>query len=140
MQPDPILLASSMSFLIPVTYAAYLQYWYIYGTLISVLMTSIAFHSSKDILLMRIDQLAIVHLGLFGARIVYEHNLYHLYVLGFCWPAYVYMYGYYTKSLAFSPYYIVSASYHSTIHLLVAGLWSCAIYAKYLQESEPRVL
>ena len=45
---DPILLLTSVSFIAPVTYAAYNDMWDIYSSLLCVLLTSVAFHSSKE--------------------------------------------------------------------------------------------
>jgi hypothetical protein len=125
---DPILLLSCTAFAIPMTYAAYCQLWYIYGAHLSMLMTSIAFHSSKNELLMRIDQLCLLHLLSLSIKTGYELQLVYLPIFGIIWSAYVYIYGYKTTSLAFSPYYIESRIYHASMHLLVSGLWVYGIY------------
>jgi len=125
---DPILLLSCTAFAIPMTYAAYCQLWYIYGTQLSMLMTSIAFHSSKNKLLMRIDQIALTHLAILSLKTGYELQLFYLPLFGLIWSAYVYIYGYRTQSLAFSPYYIESRIYHASMHLSVSSLWIYGIY------------
>jgi len=93
-----------------------------------MLMTSIAFHSSKNELLMRIDQIALTHLAFLSLKTGYELQLFYLPIFGIIWSAYVYIYGYRTQSLAFSPYYIESRIYHASMHLLVSSLWIYGIY------------
>lgn len=122
------------------TYAAYNQYWYIYSTFLLQLMVSITYHSSKHPTILIIDQLSITHLIFNSIKTGYELNLSHLSILGLAWLLYIYFYGYYTKTLAFSPSYVVSSSCHGTIHLLVSGMWIYGIYVKQLQESQAHVL
>jgi hypothetical protein len=64
----------------------------------------------------------------------YELQLGHLAVLGISWCAFVYGYGYRTNKYAFSKDYIESSLYHGSMHILASGLWSYAIYVRYLQE------
>jgi len=125
---DPILLTTCTLFVIPMTYAAYCRLWYIYATHLSVVMTSIAFHSSKNEILMRIDQLIILHLVGVSCTQAYELNLVYLLFLVTLWSTYVYMYGYTTNSLAFSPHYIESRLYHASMHVLISSLWIYGIY------------
>jgi hypothetical protein len=137
---DPILVATSTSFMIPMTYAAYNQYWYIYSTFLLQLIVSITYHSSKDSTILIMDQLSITHLILVSIKTGYELNLSHLSSIGLAWLIYIYLYGHYTKTLAFSPSYVVSSSSHGTIHLLVSGIWIYGIYVKQLQDAHKHVL
>jgi len=128
---DPMLLSSATMFIIPMTYAAYCQFWYIYGTLLAMILSSVAFHSSKDMLLMRIDQFALLHLLVISFHTAYELGLVYLPTIGSLWSIYIYIYGYRTETLAFSPYYIESRLYHSSMHVILTVLWTYGIYVKY---------
>jgi hypothetical protein len=127
---DPILFTTCTMFIIPMTYAAYCRFWYIYGTLLALLLPSATYHSSKDILLMRIDQLALLHLLAVSFKTAYELNLVYLPSIGTVWSVYIYMYGYKTRTLAFSPHYVESSLYHSSMHLILTVLWTYGIYVK----------
>ena len=137
---DPILLATSLSFAIPLTYAAYAQNWIAYSTLLPTLLAGVAFHSSKDSFLMRIDQATIVHLVSMTCKTAYEMDLLYLPLSVIAWSLYVYMYGYYTKSLAFSPSYIQSAAYHGSLHILISGMWVYGIYVKLVSIGDTHAL
>jgi hypothetical protein len=127
---DPILLLSSTLFVIPMTYAASCQFWYIYGAHLALLMASIAYHSSKNQLVMRLDQLTICNMIYLSFITGYELQLVYLPALGTLWCIYVYLYGYATNTLGFSPHYIESSLYHGSIHAMVSGTWTYGIYVK----------
>jgi hypothetical protein len=130
---DPILLLTSLSFIAPVTYAAYHDMWDIYSSLLCVLLTSVAYHSSKDPILMCIDQASIVQLIIVSCKTGYELELSFLAAFNFLWIYYVYVHGYRTTSLAFHPNYIVGSLFHSSFHISTAVSWMYGIYVKQLQ-------
>jgi hypothetical protein len=89
---------------------------------------------------MIVDQAVVAHLICVSIKTGYELNLTHLSIIGIGWVLYIYFYGYYTTSLAFSPSYIISSSCHGTLHLLTSGLWVYGIYVKHVQESQAHLL
>jgi len=127
---DPILLLTSTTFIVPMTYAAYCQFWYIYGTMLSGLVMSVAYHGTKDSFLKLIDRLTVLHMVLFSLKSGYELNLNYLAVFSISWVSYVYIYGYITNSLAFYPNYVVASLYHASMHILASGAWTYGIYVK----------
>ena len=131
---DPILLSTICALSVPLTYAAYSQYWDIYGSLLVQLMAGIAFHSSKDVLLMKIDQLCILQFMVVSFHTAYELELLYLAITGISWASYVYVYGYYTNSLGFSNSYIESTLYHGSIHIMASGMWCYGIYVKQCED------
>jgi len=137
---DPILLFTSTSFIVPMTYAAYYQFWYIYGTMLSGLVLSLAYHGTKDSLLKVIDRLTILHMTLFSIQSGYELNLNYLAFFSIAWISYIYIYGHMTTSLAFYPNYVVASLCHASIHILTSGAWTYSIYVKHLQESQAHIL
>ena len=137
---DPILLFTSTSFIVPMTYAAYCQLWYIYGTMLSILVMGVAYHGTKDRVIMRIDQVCIFHMILFSIKTGYELNLNYLAIFMISWASYVYGYGYIIKLLAFHPNYVIGSLYHASMHILTSGAWTYGIYVKHLQESQSHIL
>jgi hypothetical protein len=137
---DPILLFTSTAFIAPMTYAAYYQFWHIYGTMLSMLVMGVAFHGTKNTVIMRIDQACIFHMLLFSIKTGYELNLNYLAIFMISWASYVYGYGYIINSLAFHPSYVIGSLYHASMHIFASAAWTYGIYVKHLQESEPRVL
>ena len=123
MAVDPILLCSSSLFVIPMTYAAYHECWYIYASFALLLVTSVAFHSSKNEIIMRIDQASIVHIVIVSIIAGYQLDRMWVAVVGTGWAIYVYCYGYMKNTMAFSPSYIESRIYHATTHLVISGGW-----------------
>ena len=130
---DPILLLTSLSFIAPVTYAAYHDMWDIYSSLLCVLLTSVAYHSSKDPILMRIDQASIVQLIIMSCKTGYELELLYIGIFNLSWMYYVYIHGYKTNSLAFHPNYIVASLFHGSFHVSTSVSWMYGIYVKQLQ-------
>ena len=133
---DPILVATSTSFIIPMTYAIYHKFYYIYGSLLTMLLTSVTYHSSKNKVLLRIDQSSILHLAILSCKTGYELELLHLAVIGILWCYYVYIHGYRTNTRAFSPNYIEGQLYHGSLHVFVSGLWVYGIYVKQAKIGE----
>ena len=107
--------------------------WDIYSSLLCMLLTSVAFHSSKEPILKRIDQAAIVQLALLSLKTGYELQLLFLAILNISWIYYVYIHGYKTNSLAFHPNYTVASLYHSSFHISTSVSWMYGIYVKQLQ-------
>uniref|UniRef100_A0A6C0DGJ9 Uncharacterized protein n=1 Tax=viral metagenome TaxID=1070528 RepID=A0A6C0DGJ9_9ZZZZ len=130
---DPILLLTSFSFIVPVTYAAYNDMWDIYSSLLCVLLTSVAYHSSKEPILKYIDQAAIVQLIIMSCKTGYELELLYIGILNLSWMYYVYIHGYKTNSLAFHPNYIVASLFHGSFHVSTSVSWMYGIYVKQLQ-------
>ena len=130
---DPILFSTSFLYIAPVTYAAYHDMWGIYRSLLCVLLTSVAYHGSKEPILKHIDRVAIVQLALLSLKTGYELQLLFLAILNLLWMYYVYIHGYKTNSLAFHPNYTVASLYHSSFHVSTSVSWMYGIYVKQLQ-------
>jgi hypothetical protein len=130
---DPILLLTSFSFIAPVTYAAYNDMWDIYSSLLCVLLTSVAFHSSKEPILKYIDQAAIVQLIIMSCKTGYELQLLFLAILNLSWIYYVYIHGYKINSLAFHSNYTIASLFHGSFHISTSVSWMYGIYVKQLQ-------
>ena len=130
---DPILLSTITTLSIPLTYAAYHQFWYIYGSVLGVLMSGLVFHSTKDPLILRIDQAFILQFGYMTWMEARELGLLYLVYYGFLYTGIAYFGGYYTRSMAFSPHYVESRIYHGMFHILIASLVSYGVYVKSLQ-------
>jgi hypothetical protein len=128
---DPILVATSTVFLIPATYAAYCQYWHIYGSFISLLMSSLIHHSSKNSIILRIDQANIVHNVVLACIVGNELQLLYVAFPGFIWIMYVYGYGYMTSTCAFSNNYVESRLWHGSMHIVGSALWMYGLYVKH---------
>ena len=131
---DPILVATSTVFIIPATYAAYCQYWHIYGSFLSILISSLIFHSSKDNTMMRIDQANIVHNIVLATIVGQELDLLYVAFPGFIWILYVYLYGYTTSTCAFSNNYVEARLWHGSMHIVGSALWMYGLYVKRLQD------
>ena len=128
-------MATSAAFVIPLTYGVYARDWVAYGTLMPTLIAGVAFHASKDPLLMRIDQATILHLVFMSCKTGYEMGLLYLPLSVVAWAFYVYGYGYYTKTLAFAPSYIQSSAYHGSLHILISSMWIYGIYMRQLEDT-----
>lgn len=131
---DPILVATSTVFLIPATYAAYCQFWYIYGSFLSILMTSLVFHSSKNPIILRIDQVNVLYNIVLATIVGQELDLLYVAFPGFIWIMYVYGYGYITSTCAFSNQYVESRLWHGSMHIVGSALWMYGLYVKRLQD------
>lgn len=130
---DPILFLTSLLYIAPTTYAAYHDMWDIYSSLLCVLLTSVAYHSSKEPILKHIDRVAIFQLILLTCKTGYELELLYIGILNFLWIYYVYIYGYKMNSLAFHPNYTVASLFHGSFHMSTAISWMYGIYVKQLQ-------
>lgn len=120
---DPILIISSLLFVVPITYAAHHRYWYIYLSFLFMLVTSVAFHSSKNSFILKLDLVAIVNIILLSLVTAYYINCLPLFIVGSSWILFIYIYGYMNKTMAFSPSYVESRLYHSTIHMIIGLTW-----------------
>jgi len=130
---NPILFLTSLLYIAPTTYAAYHDMWDIYSSLLCVLLTSVAYHGSKEPILKYIDRAAIVQLALLSLKTGYELQLLFLAILNLSWMYYVYIHGYKTNSLAFHPNYIVASLFHGSFHMSTSVSWMYGIYVKQLQ-------
>jgi len=130
---EPILIATITTLAVPLTYAAYYQFWHIYGTMLSMLMAGLAYHSSKDPLILRIDQAAILQFTYMCYVEGLQLGLLWLAAYAFLYSGIVYGGGYSMNRLAFSPSYLESRFYHGLIHLHISTIVSYGIYVKSLQ-------
>jgi hypothetical protein len=130
---EPILMATITTLAVPLTYAAYYQFWHIYGTMLFMLMAGLAYHSSKDPLILRIDQAAILQFTYMCYVEGSQLGLLWLAAYAFGYTGVVYGYGYSMNRLAFSPSYLESRFYHGLIHLHISTIVSYGIYVKSLQ-------
>jgi len=114
------LIASSTAFALPVTMCAYNRQWLAYSASVSILMTSLIYHSTKDKRFLYVDIAACYYLTSVYLWYAYTYNVLYLGIPVTSYTALVYHYGYHNKALAWSPNYNESTFWHSTIHLAVA--------------------
>jgi hypothetical protein len=118
--PNYSLIVSSISFIIPITLTAYNHQWLAYSASLSILMTSLLFHSTKHPTYLIIDQATCYYIV---AVYLYYAARYGVLYIGIPITSYsflLYHYGHYTKSLAWSPNIQEANMWHSTIHLAVS--------------------
>jgi len=114
------LIASSSAFALPLTMCAYNRQWLAYSASVSVLITSLIYHSTKDKKFMILDIAAVHYLVAIYLWYAYTYKVLYLGIPVTSYTVLVYHYGYHNKALAWSPNYDESTFWHSTIHLAVA--------------------
>lgn len=114
------LIVSSSAFALPLTMCAYNRQWLAYSASVSILITSLIFHSTKDKKFMMLDIAAVHYLVAVYLWYAYTYHVLYLGIPVTSYTVLLYHYGYYNKSLAWSPNYDESTFWHSTIHLAVA--------------------
>ena len=114
------LIASSAAFAIPLTFCAYQRQWLAYSASLSVLITSLIYHSTKDKKFLMVDLTACYYLTTVYLWYAYKYNVLYLGIPVTSYTVIVYHYGYHNKALAWSPNYHEATFWHSTIHLAVA--------------------
>jgi len=98
-----------------------------------MLMTGLVYHSSKDPLILRIDQAAILQFAYMCYVEGRQLDLLWLAAYAFLYSGIVYIGGYSTNRLAFSPSYLESRFYHGLIHLHISAIVSYGVYVKSQQ-------
>jgi hypothetical protein len=117
--PNYPLVLSSSSFIIPITLTAYNHQWLAYSASLSILMTSLLFHSTKHPTYLIIDQATTYYVV---AVYLYYAATYGILYIGIPIATYTFMlyhYGHYTKTLAWSPDVQEANMWHTTIHFAV---------------------
>lgn len=130
---EPILVATITTLSIPLTYAAYHRFWHIYGTMLSMLITGLVYHSSNNPISLRMDHAAILQFTYMCYIEGRQLDLFWLTSYAFLYSGIVYIGGYSTNRLAFSPSYLESRFYHGLIHLHISAIVTYGIYLKSLQ-------
>jgi hypothetical protein len=114
------LIASSTAFALPVTMCAYNRQWLAYSASVSILITSLIFHSTKDKKFMMLDIAAVYYLVDVFLWSAYTYKVLYFGIPVTSYTVLVYHYGYHNNALAWSPNHDESTFWHSTIHLAVA--------------------
>ena len=128
--PNPYLVTSTLTFVIPLYYANLLQIWstqYVFGSLI---IASSAYHMTKHPLLYYTDQCMVAALiyrsiidGLAGGHICTSITAFINILCG-----YLYYYGRLKQSLIWSPDFYTATASHACMHSLVAIGYTTLLY------------
>jgi hypothetical protein len=121
--PNPYLVASTLTFLVPLHAAAQLELWQTQLVLSALLVASTSYHATKNGLLYYADQAAVTALvwrsvvdGLNGGPLCTGIAIG---VNAAC--VYLYYYGRIRQTLIWSPQFVTATASHAGMHLLVAG-------------------
>jgi peptidoglycan biosynthesis protein MviN/MurJ (putative lipid II flippase) len=137
--PNPYLVASTLTFLAPLSIAVQLNDTHTQAAFTFLLVASTAYHATKHPVLYYIDQIAANYLvirsfldgyrgGAASLAISISVNLTCIYL---------YMYGRKTQSLIWSPSFEVATATHAFMHCLVAAGYSCLLYVAKGTDREP---
>jgi hypothetical protein len=137
--PNPYLVASTLTFLAPLSMATQLDMIQTQNAFIFLLVASTTYHATKNRVLYYIDQAAVNYLvvrslidGYMGGAASLTVSI-SVQVVCF----YLYMYGRKTQGLIWSPSFQVATATHVFMHCLVAAGYSCLLYLAEGTAREP---
>jgi len=137
MQPNPYLIATSLMFIIPASYAAYTKYWSACLVLTYLTLVSTIYHATKNNYLFYLDQTACIIYALYTMCQSYKYGLIYVWYVGTGFTVIVYYGGYLTQSLVYSPNLLVATICHAMMHLIVNA---CGIMVIYIVDYRASVL
>jgi len=121
-----LLVFSSLFFLVNVVVAFRYGYYFYSFLFFSLVITSILFHTYKNLYIFVIDKIVIFMIFLYGSYMLYHKfrmnkiGLISLIVVTFLLTVYFFYFGYLTKSYCYDPDVVVGNCYHSLIHVIGA--------------------
>ena len=114
---DPILMGTSLLFIIPATMAAYNREWIFYLTTLSVAITSLLTHSTKNPTIMIIDIFAVQALTWATVPYYYNNGIMHIWLIA-TGPGFIlFSAGYLTDTFIYSSNKQESQNWHIIMHL-----------------------
>ena len=129
-------MATITTLVVPLSYAAYHQFWHFYGTMLFMLMTGLVYHATNNSITLRMDHAAILQCAYMSYLEGSQLGLLWLAYYGFTYAGIVYGIGYYTERMAFSPSYLESRIYHGIIHVQLSLAVTYSVYVKSRQLEE----
>lgn len=120
MQPNPWLIATSLAFIIPLVYGIYKRAYILVAGVLTVLVCSTLYHSTKDPVLFWVDQISVIYL--ITALLLYSYQKLRwigisMVTAGILLNSVLYYYGWFTKSLVWSEEFKTATTAHATMHL-----------------------
>jgi len=121
-----ILVFSSLIFLVNKVIAFRYGYYFYSFLFLSLTITSILFHTYKNIYTFAIDKLVIFIIFLYGSYLLYQKfrmdkiRLVSFIVTTFLLTVYFFYYGYLTNSYCYDPDIMIGNCYHSLVHVIGA--------------------
>ena len=119
MEPNPYLVASSLTFIIPTTLAAYNQQWLHYSILLNLMLMSSLYHATKNITLFYLDQVACFALTASTIRLSLINNHYTVPITTIGYTIGTYYGGYMYNTFIWSPDKSVATFYHVIMHIVI---------------------
>jgi hypothetical protein len=118
LSPNPYLVATSITFVIPTTLAAYKQVWSQYVACLLIIIVSSLYHSTKNEILFWLDQVVCIALTINSIKLALKHKLYAIPATGITYILTMYYGGYVTKTLIWSPDLTVATISHMSMHIV----------------------
>ena len=121
-----LLVFSSLFFLVNVVVAFRYGYYFYSFLFFSLVITSVLFHTYKNIYIMVIDKLVIFMIVLYGSYMLYHKfrmdklGLISLIVVTFLLTVFLFYYGYLTESYCYDPDVVIGTYYHCLVHVVGA--------------------
>jgi len=121
-----LLIFSSIIFVINASVAFRYGYYFYSFLFLSLTMTSVLFHTFKNLYTFVFDKMVIFMIFLYGSYMLYHKfrmnkiGLISLIVFTFLLTVYFFYYGYLTNSYCYDPNVMVGNFYHSLVHIIGA--------------------
>ena len=130
--PPPITFFSSFIFITNAITAFWYEY-YVYSLLFGMLtLTSLLYHSRKNVYTHLIDKVAILAVVLYGGYMVFHKQMCHtnrcIVITTFILSIVLFYYGYLTTTLCYHPDTSIGNKYHSLLHLISSIGHHCIIF------------
>jgi hypothetical protein len=127
---NPFLVLSSISFILPMTIAINKKYYLQYFSLLSLLLTSVLYHATKNNIIFWLDKIILyMTMILFLVDCHYSNHIYLPIILNI-YNIYMYFYGYMTEQYVFSNTYWISMLSHASLHIFNAISYSYILHYK----------
>lgn len=129
--PNPLLLTSALSFMLPIYVAQQLDNALFARTIQAILLSSLWYHSSYSRPAFVADQISIVLGELVGLYTAYNTSNIGLLLCFFTniYVGFLYTYGKRTRTLAFDPDMFSQSWFHASIHITTALAFTVILYA-----------